>query len=407
MINQSTSKNVARYYALLLICAFLPQIIPGGELAKLLMKAVVVLVFAALILGRKITTISAPAGGLVAALIISTLISFFANEGSLLSTLVGLGISCITILFFYDSALRSEGLSKKDVLSFYRIFTYFVLVSCFYNMIINRNGLMNLYSLSLYGDQDICSFFDNKNTFGVILLFGVLAATILKQLTGEKRWLLISLVFLLNELMAMCRTAILLSVLLLLLSYLWAPQKFWKKLISVAVLAVAVLAATILFPQLRNFLENTMFGDTRSLDTRNEYINNLLPNIRGIHVLLGYGDANVGAIAYYYTGNTYFHNTYLAAYTSGGLIRLGYLLWCVGLALRYSFRLRKRNAKEGNLCLISVLVYCIYCLSEAVMLFDSEMIAMTATAFVVAMPILLYQNSFAWQTKQMEAEYGA
>ena len=270
MINQSTSKNVARYYALLLICAFLPQIIPGGDLIKLLLKVVVVLVFAALILGRKIKTISVPAGGLIAALIISTLISFFANEGSLLSTLVGLGISCITILFFYDSALRSEGLSQKDVLAFYRIFAYFVLVSCFYNMIINRDGLMNLYSLSLYGDQDICSFFDNKNTFGIILLFGVLAATMLKQLTGEKRWLLISLVFLLNELMTMCRTAILLSVLLLLLSYLWDPQKFGKKLISVAVLAVAVLAATILFPQLRTFLQNTVFGDSRSLDTRNE-----------------------------------------------------------------------------------------------------------------------------------------
>lgn len=397
MMKQSTHDNLPKHYALLLICAFLPQLVEGNDLLKLALKVIVMLAFCVLILAGRLSKITLSAACLIIVLVLSTMISYFANDGSFVSTVVMLGISCVTILFFYDCALRCYGLQKWDVLSFYRIYVYFIFVSCIYNLIINFDALLNLNSLSLYDGRGIRSFFDNKNTFGMLLMFGVLATTILQQLSRKKHWFFISLMFLVNEMMSMCRTAIVISVLLITVSFLADRQKFRKKLLVFLVVSCAVALVVVALPQVHSFVTHSLFGDVVSMEKRNEYVESLLRNIRGMHIWVGHGDVNAMKIADRYTESTYLHNTYVAAYVAGGLVRVAFLLWCMGISLRYSLRLRKLDVREGNLCLVSLMVYAIYSFSEAVMLFDSEMISMTVTAFVVSMPIMLYRCNLASQ----------
>lgn len=386
------TRNIPKLLAFLPIFAFLPQLVPGGEMVKLLLKAGVIVVFTLLFFVNGDLRVSRSYIAMASMLIVSALLTCVANSGSILTAMINTGISAITVLFFYDRAKRCRQITKDDLLWFYKIYAYFIMVSCIYNLAINYRALLNIYSLNVYGEDDIASFFDNKNTFGVFLLFGVLATTILKIETNQRRWTIFSAIFLLNEVMAMCRTAIVLSAFLLVATYFADRKRLVRKLAVAAIVAVAVIVVWQCLPQVRTLFQDKLFGNTQSLDARNEYIRNLLPNITGIHVLVGYGQGATD-LAYTYTGNSYFHNTFLQAYAYGGVIRLALLLAYMGISFGYCLRIRKRSEQDGNLCLISLAMYCIYSFSEAVVLFDSQVVSMVSAAFVISLPILLYNAS--------------
>ena len=256
-------------------------------------------------------------------------------------------------------------------------------------MTVNIRQLLNITSISIYGGDATASFFDNKNTFGVFLIFGAISATFLKVIDGRKRWLLLMAVFILNEVMAMCRTAIVLTLIFLMASFIVGDKETLKKRIfMLAVLLTFAVALYFAAGGLREFIDNNLFGNTDSLDTREGYVLDMLPLAKGIYLFLGYGDARSTQLALEYTGNRYYHNTYLHLLMMGGIMRIVLFALTVLYALVNIRRLCRLSRKTGYMCLATVASYLIYASVESVILFDTPVIAMLATIFVVAMPRL-------------------
>lgn len=323
--------------------------------------------------------------------ILGTIFKLILNQTDILDDIKAL---VINIILFYILCDKVHGITVdiKSIYVFYKIIVYFIFVASLYNMVIHSSSLIRITSLTMYNTENICSFFDNKNTFGVFLLFGVVAATILRISLQEKRWFLFALVFIVNEMMAMCRTAIVLSVILILISAFYGREGIIKKTIITLLLVGSVVLLIYRFDMLHEYVFNNLFGNTDSLDTRNSYITDMLPLIKGIHAIFGYGTDNARLLAIEYAGNQYFHNTYLKVMISGGAVKLGLQFFAMGISVIYCIRCWKNDKVVGELCFLSFIIYVLYSNVESVVLFDSPVVAIMSTMFIITMPILFYNS---------------
>lgn len=384
------TKKLPRIYAFFIIGALLPQILGfNGSLFDTLFKLCLIgLLLLFLFEKRTIRYFDSYGVIYLALLITSYSLTFLANSDSIGTFLENLIISILLVYLLYRCPQNSEGLRLEDCLRFYSIYVYFILIACLYNMIIHYNSLINIMNLSVYGGSNICSFFDNKNTFGVFLMFGVLGAMILKTITNQKRWLVIILICILNELMAMCRTAIVLSAGLFIAGIL--IDKTHRKRNTIFLLFGVVITIFIINTNsgIGQYFTRTLFGSTQSLDARNNYIQEMLPLIHGQYAVWGYGDTQASRLAATVTGNQYYHNTYLKLLISGGILRLWVYIMALALAIRNGMNVFRYDARIGGLCLLSIMVYIVYSCVESVILFDTPVVAMVATIFTISMPIL-------------------
>ena len=140
--------------------------------------------------------------------------------------------------------------------------------------------------------------------------------------------------------------------------------------------------------EIKNYILNNIFGSTTSIEARNSYIDNMIGLLQGIHLVFGYGLSNSSLLAATYTGNRYFHNTYLKIAISGGIFYEILFFSMIILSLKKSVIIYRYNKAVGGLCLLSLIVYLIYASVESVILFDTPVVAMVATIFVISMPIL-------------------
>ena len=306
--------KIPKHYALFIILALLPQILGINSTILGTLWKVLVLLFLLFFVSNRENDNKISSTGfyyLIFYLLVS-LICLLADSKVTISTILNIGISVLLVYLFFDRPIKEKKLSDLDILGFFRIFAWFVVVACVFNMIVNIRQLFNIASISIYGSDATKSFFDNKNTFGVFLIFGAISATFLKVVEGNKKWLFAMAIFLLNEVMAMCRTAIVLTLFFIIVSFLVGDSKTLKsRIIALFIVLVAVIALYFSNSTIRNFIDNNLFGNTDSLDTRDGYIEKMLPLAKGIHLFFGYGDERSIELAGQYAGNRYYHNTYL------------------------------------------------------------------------------------------------
>lgn len=310
-------------------------------------------------------------------------VSFFTEITALVTELL--------LLYILYEGVKDKFLTTVDAIhSFYKVIAYFMLVASIYNMIIHFNSLLHITSLTLYSSENMSSFFDNKNTYGVFLIFGSLAASILSINLKETKWSVFTLIFLINELMAMCRTAVLITSVLIVASLFISRGKKIKDAVLLTMVVAVVLILTKSVGVVNNFITNNLFSDTDSLEARNKLVECMLPLIRGKQFWFGYGNTNASSLALRFTGNRYYHNTYLKNAIVGGVINFALQILVILKSISYGFKCKKYDKNIGNLCLVSTMVYLIYAGVEAVVLLDTPVVSIMATMFIVSMPILFY-----------------
>ena len=387
----NTIKNTAlpRYYALFIIAALVPQIFGfNGSSIDTVWKVAVVttLVFFTRLNPSKISRV-----GFIY-ILISTANQFVAlltSNESVITVITNIILTALLIMVFFEYSHQVTQISVPDVLQFYKVYAYFMVIACLYNIIVHPTSLFNIGRGNLYGTQYICSFFDNKNTFGAFLVFGCLAAAILKYYLKERKWLFVIALFVVNELMAMCRTAIVLSVLLLVYSFIVEERGFSVKRTFVVVLVI--VAVTLLIGKVRfinEFVVGKLFLSTTSMESRQNYIISMGSLISGNQIIWGYGPTESKILVQAYTGNQYYHNTYLNVIITNGLVGLSLLVFLILYAFKTSWIVSKFDKAAGSLCTLSCIVYIIYAYVESTILFTTPVISMVATIFVISMPIL-------------------
>ena len=393
-MNKKRKKPVPYFFGIFIVLAMLPQIIGfNGSMVDSMYKLLLLAwLFIMTLASKNIGKVSYFTLIFIVVSLINTIGTLAINNISIVSEVYIFLIGIILSIILVESALKENTLRFFDVLVFYKIFVYFMLIAAIYNMIIHFNSLLHITSISVYNSENICSFFDNKNTYGVFLIFAVLASTILNIITREKLWLVSSGIFLVNDLMAMCRTAILLSLILIAISFWVDESKKIRNAIVFSLLIITVVATLNTNDFVREYVLNNLFGSTKSLDARNSYIEALLPFARGAHLWFGYGNRGALELAAQYTGNVYYHNAYLKELMMGGIIKLGTQIFVLLTSFKYGLRCRKLKKTIGNLCILSTIIYIIYVFAESVILFDAPVVAIMAVMFIISMPILFYNS---------------
>ena len=385
-------KTIPYYYGVFIVLALLPQVLGfNGTIIDDVFKIALIgiLLYRTSSLCR-IRRVGAFTSVFLFVSIVDTLGIVIINDISILREGMNIIISILLVFVLVEPSLKTIYNEKNDILIFYKIYVCFILMASIYNMIVHYNSLFHITSLSVYNTNNICSFFDNKNTFGVYLIFGVLATTILKVITKQNKWSFISIIFLLNELMAMCRTAIILSVIMIVISFFVDNRNRIKN--TTIFMCILFIALYLIFKNqtINRFIFETLFSSTTSLDARSGYIDSLLPFAKGTHFWFGYGNDGALELAKNYTGNSYYHNGYLKVMMSGGIIKLALELIAILFSVHYGKKCRRFDKCIGNLCLLSSFVYVIYIFAESVVLFDKPVVAIMAVMFIISMPVMFY-----------------
>lgn len=401
MIGESTIKNkLPTNMAWFIIASSIPQILGiNNSLIDTAFKLLVMGVFALVaIKGKDVSNVSMFSVGFMAFTIIRNIITIAVNRVGIVSGFVEIFTTLILFYLFFEITRSTKAVTVDDVMGFYKVYAYFIIISCVYNMIVNFGSLTNIFSAVVYSGKGVCSFFDNKNTFGFYLLMGSLATMFLYSRTKEKRWFFTSLLFIVNELMAMCRTAMLLSLVVLLMSIIVGGRKTGRRILVAICLVVAGFIVIKNVPFLDRYFFGSVLGDTDSLEVRETFVENMLPLARGKQLWIGYGGDLSRTLALSYTGNIYFHNTYLYLLISGGLFQVVLFLSCIITAIKSSVVSYRKDMGIGAMCLISIVIYLVYAYIESVPLFNTKVVSMISTIFAVSMPLLL-KNAINYETE--------
>ncbi len=385
-------EQLPRNYALFIIAALLPQIVGfNGSFLDTAWKILVVALF--LLLGRtNLTRITGYSLLYICVYVSGAFFTLILNNEKITDAVTNIVLTILLVILFVEFSHRAYQVTSEDILKFYRIYAIFMLVACLYNMVLHPTALLNLRSLSLYGTEYISSFFDNKNTFGFFLIFGSLAALILRYYTKQLRWVVLIVVFILNELMAMCRTAIVLSCVLLVISFLISAKGITLgRVLAVGIVFLVLVGMALRFSSIRDYIFGTLFASTDSLETRQGYIESMKGLLHGVHLVFGYGRAQSAELALMYTGNHYYHNSYLSILISNGLVGLGLLLSVILASILKAIQVFRMDRATGWICILSCVVYLVYAYVEAAILFTTPVIAMVATVFAVSMPTLFHK----------------
>ena len=385
-----------KYYAVFILLALVPQIF-GFNSSNLgdIWKIGVLLWLCLMLPTRNKGSFSYTGIYFFVFFLLINVVCILADSNLSFNTIINFGISILLVYLFFESPIKEQNITEKDVLQFFRFFAIFMLISCGYNMIVNVRQLLNISSISVYSGNATASFFDNKNTFGVFLIFGAISATFLKVVDGNNKWLIVLAIFILNEVMAMCRTAIILTIFFLIVSFLVGEKRtFKKRILALTVLIIGAILLYYFVSPIRNFIGNNLFANTDSLDTREGYIERMLPLADGIYLFLGYGEEKRVQLALQYAGNRYYHNTYLHLLIMGGLLKIILFAVTILYSVSISFKLCKLNRKTGYMCIATIIAYLVYASIESVILFDTPVIAMLATIFVVSVPRLFLNAAF-------------
>lgn len=396
---KKTYRNkIPTYLGWFIILAMLPQIVGfNGSVVDTLFKLALIIILTFLMINiDHITKVSRYFALFLMGSSIGVLGTLICNTGGIFNEIQSWIIELLLVYVLYECVLYIRVIRIEDIIRFYKIFVYFMMAASIYNTIIHFNSLVHITSLNVYNTEGICSFFDNKNTYGVFLLFGTLATVILKIILKQQRWSVISILFIVNELMAMCRTALVLSVVLIVSSFIVDRRTRFQGIVAL-ILSICISIIIIRRSEtISYFLIYTLFGNSTSLDARNDYLISMLPLVKGSQFWFGYGNLNATQLAIKYMGNAYYHNTYLKCLISGGMLKLALQVSAIVLSIKYGLRDRSYNKAVGNLCLLSTFMYVVYAFVESVVLFDTPVVAIMAVMFTISMPILFY-NAFVYE----------
>lgn len=391
----SKEQNLPVLYGMFIIGALLPQIFNiNGGMIDAIWKIVIVGGFFLLQLKNRMFFLSKKSLFFIFCLTLSQLSTGLINQLNPLSLFAKVFMICILYIYFYEIPLKSVKIYQKDIFRFYKMYVWFIVIACTYNMIMHPTLILHISSAAVYSDEAVSSFFDNKNSFGVFLLFGCIASTILNITTKKRKWLFISWLFILNELMAFCRTAAVLSVAMVIVSILIGKNK--NDFIKNIIIFFIVLTIGILFvfynSTINNYLFNVLFSSTTSLDVRENYVSSMIGLLNGEHLFFGYGAENSSLLAVQYAGNKYFHNTYLKMAIEGGIVYTSIFIAIIFMTIVNALKIMIKNQVIGAFCLLSIMIYIVYSYVEAVVLFDTPVICMVATIFSISIP-LLFKNA--------------
>lgn len=307
-------------------------------------------------------------------------------------------------------------LTKRGWNYAYLFLSAVVLASIIYSYIVEIDAYKSLFNGALdWGG--VASFTQNKNTYGSLLLFGIMAELYL--LFTDKRWwwhLPVIVFYSVNEFLSFCKTSIVcMSLLYLILMIYWFASNLIKghhvqSTTIIFLLYIALLSAFTYFV----FHGDEIFGggvlggickairdaiitpEGSTLEAREIIWKAVINELRRdpSYLIFGFGETNFSFIIGFtddFWGNMnffYAHNTFLEVWGRGGLVRLGcYLVALIALLILIIVHLFDKKNSTAWLLLIFYFIFLLQSSVESEFLFGNDMKS-TILNFLIVMPAM-------------------
>ena len=331
----------------------------------------------------------------------------FSERFSALVALWSLGL--FFVLFFLIAPRL--GLKYKDLVVFAFYFIGYLAIASGYAVLTQTKTLIQ-------DTEGFCSFFGNKNTYGLFLLIGAFLAYF-GQTFAWRRWMRVffavaAVVLVIFTVLSLSFTALILTVLLVL--YAYAKLAFakggklrWRIIYVVAILGVlAFVLVFLLMPPFSTSRLGEMFrvlfaklftpeqqGFYGLFSFRGAFWMFAFYLFRGPYIVLGYGINALEAITYQsnvtYLTTAVLTNGFLTTMNAYGVVGL---LLLIGLFVYAFYFLHKtRFVPQNRWIFVFWVLILIYCLFESLLLFDSFCGSLIITPILV-IPAVTAANKY-------------
>lgn len=294
------------------------------------------------------------------------------------------------LIFWGDYQLTYRRLRR------FLVFIIFVcLFACLYNCLSNPELFIELFSMQSGYDVKMESFYDNRNSYALLLYFGILASSILlmKAQTRSRQDLFVFcvLIFLaFNLFITFSRAALLITAITIIAGaiYILCHRSHpYRGIIKWLALFATILTVTLLIiPSTRDYLFTIVLRLESGLTHRNEIYAFAMEYVSEHSFLIGGGFSDASnALATQFVYNGY-HNVYLTILTAQGAI--GLILYLYILYRIITMITRKQPGRDPVLfmSLVAILTYLFYSFFESRILFTISDLALLLTTFCVLVP---------------------
>lgn len=307
----------------------------------------------------------------------------------------------IISFFTFCVILGNISVDKETMKKFLDYFIVFITYTCVFNMIYNYKLIINFANIKYSYEIQIASFFNNRNTFALYLLYGILSNIIIITYYKNKNkiYLFTLLLFAFNAFLTLSRTNILCIVIFIFTLYL--TSKNMRKNRKIILLICIGILVIICIPHFRNFISQNLIRKESKLSNRDNiwkygidlYKDNILTGI-GINKALNKLKDSFK--------NTSFHNTYLSILLDGGIVSaIAYMVLLI-YGLKNIIMIKKYNLELFRIFMAIFIVYIASGITETNTLFESSATSFLVTTFVFILP--LYTNNFYYK-KTEERNY--
>ena len=308
---------------------------------------------------------------------------------------VNMFVNCAVVIgmtyMFVSMTLVGGDFKLEDMLWFIKAFIALMLYAVVYQLIMDPGAVFGaLFRESVYSDM-MHSFFDNKQTFGMFLFVAIIVSCLGMALTKKRRYLAAAVLFFAMLFVCSSRTSLLACAVFVVLMLVLFFRSNKNLAFAVTLLVLLFVLAVLVVPSLNRFLTEVLFDTEKTVEAREAIWEVSFRAMRGIKVLFGYGEGNVGEVIRGMDAEMVenAHNGFLHVFITGGLIKLILYMAVMILSLRSIVRIYKHNIALANVFLAAMVGLIAFSMGESLVLLDTSSPCVAASIVVVAFPIAL------------------
>lgn len=333
--------------------------------------------------------------------IIAQLLSYFRWKNIEVQDIANILSLIINIFIFLYLCAKFE-VTKKDFIAFMKKMVIVGLISCIYNIIVNWEYIINIFSVEYSYNVSISSFFPNRNQFGSFMLVMIISTLYILINQRDKKYIFLLLLFIINLILTMSRNAILGMGLVFIFFIIFNLKDFYKRLSQkqtiiicciIAVLIIIGIVLLITIPEISDTIDRlflrTSTGDLTSGRTK-VWANGI--EIWQNNPLIGVGRfqaININMTIYNSNLNQ-FHNVYIETLVSFGIVGLVGLVYIIFREIK-KVKNSQIDKTSKRLMITSILVFLVISCFETTCRFAIGYVDALNMIFYFTIP-LIYAN---------------
>ena len=286
-------------------------------------------------------------------------------------------------------------ISKNGFRRFMFLISILGLVASLYNMIINFKEILNILNINNAYEMNFTSFYLNRNSFAQLLLFSIIANSILYDKTQRKYKLVFFLIYLINIFVTLSRTVLACVIIFLIISsVIYDKRNIIKISIAISLFMIGLIILITIKPEIKNFIIDMVIRKEAGTSGRTDLW------FVGIHILnntnwifgIGYISSRDIINSMGFNLNE-FHSFYIETLVGGGIIDLLLHFIILIYIIKRVTIIYKNDKRIGALYFSAFISLFIYSLFESASIFTMGYVGTVCTIFIITIP-LLYSNSF-------------